>query len=147
MASSIAVIGSLYRDMGNYKKALEYQQRALDIRQALHGDVHPHVALSFFRMAEVRRKQGENAQELDLLERALSARDLADDRTLEDVRAARCTYAEALMTAGREEEAMQQARAAVEELDGEKDKEALARAREILEGSGGGDPQGSQEQR
>jgi hypothetical protein len=96
-------------------------------------------------MAGVRNKQGENAQELELLERALAARDLVDSRTHEDVRAARCTYAEALMTAGRGEDAMQQARTAVGELDGEKDKEALARARGILEGSGGANPPELQE--
>ena len=40
---------------------------------------------------------------------------------------------------------MQQARTAVGELDGEKDKEALARARGILEGSGGANPPELQE--
>ncbi len=147
VASAIAMIGSLYRDMGKYEEALEYQQRALDLRQALHGDVHPHVALSWLRMAGVRKKQGENDLELELLERALGARDLADNRTHEDLRSARCTYAEALMTAGRGEEATQQARAAIGELDGEKDKEAQARARGILEGSGGAAPPDLEEQR
>ena len=68
-------IASVYREQGDYAKALEYYEKALQINERVLGSGHPSTATTYSNMAVVYREQGDNAKALEYCKKALEIRE------------------------------------------------------------------------
>jgi tetratricopeptide (TPR) repeat protein len=70
-----------YSALGDYKRALELQQKALEIRRKLFGDKHPDTAMSFNNVGISYGKLGDHKRALEFQQKALEIRrELFGDR-------------------------------------------------------------------
>ena len=74
MATCYNNIGNESFNLGDYDTALEYCEKALTIRKAIFGEVHPDVALLYSNIGEVYAKLGNYDKALDYQMEALSIR-------------------------------------------------------------------------
>ena len=63
-------MAEVYRAQGNYGKALEYNEKALAIREKVLGEAHPDTATTYNNMAAVYRAQGNYLKALEYNEKA-----------------------------------------------------------------------------
>lgn len=59
---TFSVLGRYYRAIGEYNKALEYQQEALDIRAQTYGKQHPLLAKMYYDLGQTAQKKNDNAE-------------------------------------------------------------------------------------
>jgi len=64
-----------YRHLGYYNQALEWYQKALDIRENVLGIEHPDTAITYNNIASVYNNQGDYTQALEWHEKALDIRE------------------------------------------------------------------------
>ena len=64
-------LATVYSKQGDYPKALEYYQKALDIKVASVGEQHMSVGNTYKNMANVYRKQGDYPKALEYYQKAL----------------------------------------------------------------------------
>ncbi len=69
VAKSYNNMALVYDEQGDYSKALEYYQLALDIREAKFGKDHPSVATIYNNMALVYDNQGDYYKALEARDR------------------------------------------------------------------------------
>jgi len=69
-----ATLGTSYEGLGLYDSAEPHLVRALEVRRAIHGPVHPDVAASLRDLAALTYRQGNFARAADLLEESISIR-------------------------------------------------------------------------
>jgi len=74
LAASYNNIGSIYSQQGEYKKALEYNFKALEIFKSIYGDNHPVTATSYSNLGDVSHKQGEYKKALEYHFKSLEIR-------------------------------------------------------------------------
>ncbi|MCS6906027.1 MAG: tetratricopeptide repeat protein, partial [Bacteroidia bacterium] len=74
VAASYNNMAVVYDSQGQYTLALEYQQKALQIRIETLGQNHPEVAMSYNNMALVYKNQGQYALALEYHQKALDIR-------------------------------------------------------------------------
>ncbi|HFA48092.1 MAG TPA: CHAT domain-containing protein, partial [Bacteroidetes bacterium] len=72
IARSYFNIGETYDGQGNYRKALEYHKKALDIRIKGLGESHPYVAAGYNSIGEIYFKQGRHDTALEYCQKALN---------------------------------------------------------------------------
>lgn len=65
-AEALDILAEVALLRGDGRRAESLERRALEIRQILHGDSHPAVALTWGRLAEALEVQGESTQALSL---------------------------------------------------------------------------------
>jgi len=70
VAASYTNIGNVYRKQGQYERALEYYQKALDIDIKVSGQDHPDVAVSYHNLAAVYQSQGNHVQTKEMATKA-----------------------------------------------------------------------------
>ena len=70
-AKSYNNMAVVYYEQGDYKKALEYNEKALEINERVLGRDHPDTAKSYYNMAGVYSAQGDNEKALKFNEKAL----------------------------------------------------------------------------
>ena len=70
-------IGSIYSDMGDYPKALEFYTKALSIREKVLGKDHPDTANSYNNIGNVYGYIGDYPKALDFLTKALNIKEKA----------------------------------------------------------------------
>ena len=71
IAASYNNIGVVYRHQGNYNKALEYLNKALDIRVKVLGLEHSKTAISYRNIGKIYEYQGAYTQALEYQNKAL----------------------------------------------------------------------------
>src|SRR5674536_180127 len=71
VATTLNNLAGLYRQMGDYEKALPLYQRALDIREKVLGPQHPSVATTLNNLAGLYESMGDYEKALPLYQRAL----------------------------------------------------------------------------
>ena len=74
-ASMLALLSSVYTEMGLYQRALPLGERSLALREKLFGPEHGDVAESLHRLGRLKRLQGEFEAAQPLLERAVKIRE------------------------------------------------------------------------
>lgn len=74
VASTYNNIGTAYADLGEYDKAMEYDQKALSILVSVYGENHPEVAKSYNNIGFVYDGLGESGKALECYEKSLSIR-------------------------------------------------------------------------
>jgi tetratricopeptide (TPR) repeat protein len=131
VASSLAAVGKVLQLRGDLDEALERKLQALAMRERIYGSQHTRVALSHVRCAELHEAREDGAAERASYEAYLLAQ--TDDRSNDDVRRARVGYAACLLRQGEPALAAEQARLAIDELDAERDAEAVAKAEAVLQ--------------
>ena len=70
MAKSYGSLGNLYNRQGQYERALEYYQKALEIDIKVSGQDHPDVAVSYQNLAAVYQRQGNHVQTKEMVTKA-----------------------------------------------------------------------------
>jgi tetratricopeptide (TPR) repeat protein len=60
---------------GEYDKAIEYNEKAMEIWLKSLGNEHPNVALSFYNLGATHQKKGEYDKAIDYYEKAASIYD------------------------------------------------------------------------
>jgi tetratricopeptide (TPR) repeat protein len=75
IATTLNNLAALYLEMGEYEKALQLFQRALNIREKVLGTKHLDVAQTLNNLAELYLKTGEYEEALQLFQRALDIRE------------------------------------------------------------------------
>lgn len=70
-ARSYNNIGIVYRKLGDYDKALEYHNKALEIQKAVFGENHPYTASSYVNIGAVYGNLGDNDKALEYNFKAL----------------------------------------------------------------------------
>ena len=65
-------LAALLQDQGDLKKAMEYHERVLAIRQQTLGPQHPVVASSYVNLAAVVQDQGDLEKAVEYYKRALA---------------------------------------------------------------------------
>lgn len=71
MATSYHQLGKVYTQKGDYPKALEYLQKALNIRLKNYGEIHYEVAASYFYIGSVYEQLGDIAKAFEYYEKAV----------------------------------------------------------------------------
>ena len=71
VATNYNNIGLLYEDQGDYAKALEYYNKALEISIQVLGEKHPDVAKCYNDLGIIYYRQGEYAKTLEFFNKAL----------------------------------------------------------------------------
>ena len=74
VATTYNNIAILYYTQGDYEKALEYNNKALPIRQSVLGENHPDVASSYNSIGLVYQKQENYKKALEYFQKALKIR-------------------------------------------------------------------------
>ena len=67
-------LGKAYSDLGEAQKAIEYYEKSLSIDQAIYGDSHPVVAMSYNNLGTAYSASGEAQKAVGYFKRALSIR-------------------------------------------------------------------------
>ena len=67
----------VFQDKGEYDKALEWYQRALDGKEKVFGKDHPNALTTVHHMATVFQDKGEYGKALECCQRALDGREKA----------------------------------------------------------------------
>ena len=70
VAASYTNIGIVYKRQGQYERALEYYQKALEIYIKVSGQEHPDVAVSYQNLAAVYQSQGNHVQTKEMATKA-----------------------------------------------------------------------------
>ena len=92
-AQSYNNIGVIYYNQGNYAKALEYHEKALDIRERVLGPNHPDTAQSYNNIGLVYYNQGDYAKALEYYGKALDIYERVLGTDHPDTAAAYCNIA------------------------------------------------------
>ena len=70
VAKSYLGLGIVYKRQGQYERALEYYQKALEIDIKVSGQDHPDVATSYQNLAAVYHRQGNHVQTKEMATKA-----------------------------------------------------------------------------
>jgi len=54
-------VGHMYEEFQKYDEALSYFRKALEVKRALHGDIHPEISQAFCQLASIYKKMGKHA--------------------------------------------------------------------------------------
>ena len=68
-------ITTIYQDMGELKKALEYQEKAMKLTEEILGDKHPDLASSYNNISTIYQDMGELKKALEYQEKAMKLRE------------------------------------------------------------------------
>ena len=75
IAASYGSLATLYFSMGDFKKALEFQEKALNIQEEILSDKHPSLATSYNNISMIYQAMGELKKALEFQEKALNLRE------------------------------------------------------------------------
>ena len=97
MARSYHQMGNAYTQKGEYPRAIENFQKALNIRLQYYGEIHPDVAASYYRLGNVYEQLGDLNKAIEYYGKAVAIDEetlgaehpftLEDKATLEALRA------------------------------------------------------------
>jgi tetratricopeptide (TPR) repeat protein len=68
-------IGSVWRILGHYQKAIEYYNKALEIKTRFFGEEHPTVAAAWYALGDTWLELGDYQKAVEYLEKALTVRE------------------------------------------------------------------------
>ena len=71
-AAAFNNVGTTYGELGDHQRALEYQEKALAIRQELFGERHPDTAAAFNNVGLTHGALGDHQRALEYQEKALA---------------------------------------------------------------------------
>lgn len=69
-AASLNNLGSAWRSLGDYPKAIRYIEQALEIRKEICGEAHPQTAASLYNLGKVYFALNEKEKVKDYFEKA-----------------------------------------------------------------------------
>ena len=102
-ASMLDVLGRIQRHLGAYDVADDLLERAVELRRAELGPLHPDLATSLVNLARVRRDRGRPAEAQALVEEALAIRRGAGEP---DAALAEAVFEKAWLAEGADQEAL-----------------------------------------